>query len=90
MEFISSRHPSIQSTIGPLSFSIECLTAFLVFLGLSRKWPDLIKATRRLEVIFLRGPYAACPESQAMSRNVRLTGTIFLLGAVGKLRHDYV
>ncbi|XP_058975799.1 gustatory receptor for sugar taste 64c-like [Musca domestica] len=70
------------TTTGPLSFSIGCLTGFIVFLWLSRKWPNLIKSTRRLEVIFLRGPYAACPESQMLSRRIRLTGTLFLVSSV--------
>uniref|UniRef100_A0A1I8PVU0 Gustatory receptor n=1 Tax=Stomoxys calcitrans TaxID=35570 RepID=A0A1I8PVU0_STOCA len=70
------------TTTGPLSFSIECVLAFMLFLDLSRKWPNLIKATRQLEVIFLGVPYGACPESQMLSRRVRLTGSIFLMGAI--------
>ncbi|KAM7357434.1 gustatory receptor 64c isoform 4-T4 [Cochliomyia hominivorax] len=69
------------TTTAPLSFSIECLSAFIVFLFLSRKWPHLIKSTHRLEVTFSQSLYT-CNDSQNFSQRIRFIGWLFLIGSV--------
>ncbi|KNC30395.1 putative gustatory receptor 64c, partial [Lucilia cuprina] len=74
------------TTTGPLSFSIECLSAFIVFLCLSRNWPNLIKSTRRLENIFSQHLYT-CKESKKFSQRIRFLGWMFLFCSV--IEHSF-
>lgn len=67
----------------PLSFSVECLSAYIVFLFLSRNWPNLIKSTRRLENTFLQQIYSS-KDSRKFSRRIRYIGWSFIFTAVSK------
>ncbi|TMW44504.1 hypothetical protein DOY81_010415 [Sarcophaga bullata] len=68
------------STTGPFTFCIECLSAFIVFLCISRNWPNLIRATRHLENIFFQ-PLYTCKESRRFSQSIRFIGWCFLIGS---------